>query len=167
MWQICGWILEGIIECVILIVNLIVNIIQWILDICWSIFEWIEDEFRYLKLYRYLRGGIWYHYKLGKDTPWIKLFTHWTKNKFSDEADVILLETEDYSRRGDIMLPQVLVARVGWMVVGGLITMAGTSDLAKEATTMFKEGVTGLLKDYEKDLAKNKQTVKDIKEGRQ
>ena len=65
------------------------------------------------------------------------------------------------------MVPQVLVARVGWMVVGSAITMLAKSEIAKEATQMFKDGINGIFEDYERDLQKNKQTVKDIKEGRQ
>jgi Cft2 family RNA processing exonuclease len=53
------------------------------------------------------------------------------------------------------------------MVVGSAITMLAKSEIAKEATQMFKDGINGLFEDYERDLQKNKQTVKDIKEGRQ
>ena len=75
-------------------------IITKLWSICWSIIELIEDELRYIKLYRRLRRGKWYYYKLGRDTPWIKLFTHWTKRPYIDTSDVVLLETEDYSKGG-------------------------------------------------------------------
>ncbi len=65
------------------------------------------------------------------------------------------------------MIPQVIIARVGWMAIGGLITVFAKSEIAKEATQMFKDGVNGLFEDYKKDLEKNKQTVKDIRSGKQ
>lgn len=59
----------------------------------------IEDELRHIKLYRRLRGGIWYHYKLGRGTPYIKLFSYWTKHPYTNTnvPEMILLDIENYS----------------------------------------------------------------------
>jgi len=64
------------------------------------------------------------------------------------------------------MLPQVIIARVGWMALGSVITLISTSKMGKEACDMFKDGVDGLMKDYERDLKKNKATVDTIKKGK-
>lgn len=60
----------------------------------------------------------------------------------------------------------VILARVGWMALGSALTLVSRSKMGKEACDMFKEGVNGLMEDYERDFKKNKATVDKIKKGK-
>lgn len=51
----------------------------------------IED----LKIYRWIKGGKWYYYKFGRDTPCIRLFAFWERFPLSI-GNVTLLAAEDY-----------------------------------------------------------------------
>lgn len=53
------------------------------------------------KLYRWWKGGRWYFYKLGKDTPWINLFSLWTQisPKYIDMNFCTLLLIKDYTKK--------------------------------------------------------------------
>jgi len=64
------------------------------------------------------------------------------------------------------MLPQVIIARIGWMALGSAITLISRSEIAKEAVHTFNEGIEGLMEDYKRDLAKNKATVDKAKKGK-
>ena len=61
-----------------------------------------NSTFLYYKWYRKLYGGEWRLLKLGKDTPYIRLFSVWTKiNKTDDGSDCWsgyyeVMETENY-----------------------------------------------------------------------
>lgn len=61
----------------------------------------------------------------------------------------------------------VLVARVGWMLLGAGFTLLAKSDVAKEAKELFIEGVEGMAKDYKRDQKKNEHLVRNIKAGKQ
>lgn len=60
-----------------------------------------SSNFLCYKWYRKLYGGKWRLLKFGKDTPYIYLFTHWTKREddcFEGYLEVI--ETEIYPETG-------------------------------------------------------------------
>ncbi len=53
-----------------------------------------------MKLIRYIKGGDWYYYKLGHDTPNIRVFTVWLRDP-SDKLDIKiirLLKEEHHGR---------------------------------------------------------------------
>lgn len=58
------------------------------------------------KWYRRLYGGEWRLLKLGEDTPYIKLFSTWTKVNLNDDGDDCwvgyyeIMETENYPETG-------------------------------------------------------------------
>ena len=56
-----------------------------------------------LKIYRKIKGGRWYLYKFGKDTPPINLFTEWTQDppEVMDMNFCTLLHVEDYTVEKD------------------------------------------------------------------
>jgi hypothetical protein len=65
-----------------------------------------DSNFLYFKWYRKLYGGEWRLLKLGEDTPYIKLFSIWTKVTTNDDGDDCwsgyyeVLEREVYSETG-------------------------------------------------------------------
>ena len=53
------------------------------------------------KWFRKIFGGKWRLIKFGKDTPYIGMFTHWTKLEDSDFSGYVeTLETEEYPETG-------------------------------------------------------------------
>lgn len=86
----------------IVIFNIIIGIIGFLIGskIVYPLLKFLcrlfeEDILRRIKAYRKFRGGTWYYYKLGKDTPLIGMFSHWTKNEITSDS-VVLLDTETY-----------------------------------------------------------------------
>jgi len=67
-----------------------------------------NSNFLYSKWYRKLYGGEWRLLKLGKDTPYIRLFSVWTKININDQGEDCwdgyyeVIETENYSETGVI-----------------------------------------------------------------
>lgn len=61
----------------------------------------------------------------------------------------------------------VIVARIGWTILGIAIGAVAKSEFGKEAKDMLKDGFTGMCDDHRRDTAERRQMVKDIKEGRQ
>jgi hypothetical protein len=60
------------------------------------------SNFLYYKWYRKLYGGEWRLLKLGKDTPYIRMFSVWTKINLNDDGKDCwddyyeVMETENY-----------------------------------------------------------------------
>jgi hypothetical protein len=61
----------------------------------------------------------------------------------------------------------IIVARVGWMALGAIATAVSATPWGKEFRNSISSGVSGLMKDMERDYYKNKKLVDDIKKGKQ
>lgn len=61
--------------------------------------ECLADLVMCTKLARWIAGGTWYYYKLGRDTPNIRMFTAWIRDTPDKLTDVTLLEKEVYPVR--------------------------------------------------------------------
>lgn len=59
-----------------------------------------NSSFLYKRWYRKLYGGTWYLYKFGKDTPYIRLFSTWSKmdeSNWSGHTELIITESFDHT----------------------------------------------------------------------
>ena len=69
---------------------------------------YLNSNFLYYKWYRKLYGGQWRLLKFGKDTPYIRLFSTWTKVSTNDSGDDCwdgyyeVMEIENYPETGVI-----------------------------------------------------------------
>jgi len=62
-----------------------------------------NSDFLYSRWYRKLYGGKWYLYKFGQDTPYIKLFSTWSKMEkcnWSGYVEILDIEQHNYTGRG-------------------------------------------------------------------